>query len=210
MLFHPSFVKATKRLLAVILVTSLSGCAMMTSPGAPFYGMGQKDKLDKAFALQKQGKSEDAIKLLSGIVNEPGVTGVTDEALFRLGVLRIGSGFGSDSVDKGKKDLDRLAKEYPASSWTLLASPLREFLASSDKALRQGKKLSEQNVSLAKENRELKENIISMAREMKSAKESCVSLTKENADLRERVEKLKYIDLDLEKGSKRLRRHNVR
>ncbi len=183
---------------------------MMTKPGAPFYGLGQKDKLDKALTLQKQGKSGDAVKLLSEIVEEPAVPGVTDEALFRLGVLRIGTGFGADSIDKGKRDLDRLAKEYPASSWALLASPLKDFLTSSDKALQQGKKLSDQNASLAKENRELKENIVSMARELKSTKESHASLTKENADLRERVEKLKYIDLDLEKGSKRFRRPVVR
>lgn len=211
MLFNPSFDRNMKKIFAlIVLAAGLSGCAMMTKPGAPLYGFGQREKLDQAVLLQKQGKTDDAVKLLSGIVAEPGVKGVTDEALFRLGIMRIGAGFDAETIDKGKKYLDRLVKEYPESSWTVLASPLTVFLATSDKGLQQGKKLSEQNASLAKENRDLKENIGSLAKELKSVKESNGSLSKENADLRDRVEKLKYIDIDLEKGSKRLRKINTR
>jgi hypothetical protein len=199
-----------KKFILIILLIGMSGCVSLTKPGAPFYGMGQKSKLDKATMLQNQGKTADAVTLLTEITEDPGVSGVTDEALFRLGILRLSSGFEANNLEQGKKDLGRLAKDYPASSWNLLALPLTEFLALSDKALRQGKKLTQQNLSLTKENKELKENNLSMARELKNVKESNVSLSKENAELRQRVEKLKSLDLDMEKGNKHSHRPRVR
>jgi hypothetical protein len=188
----------------------MNGCATLTKPGAPFYGMGQKDKLATASMLQKQGKTSESKNLLSEICAEPAVPGVTDEALFRLAILRLGSEFEADNIEKCKKELDRLAQDFPSSSWTQLALPLRNFLASSGKALKQGKKLSEQNKSLSKENRELKDNSLSMAKELRNVKEINASLSKENSGLRQRVEKLKSIDLDMEKGNKHLGRPRVR
>jgi hypothetical protein len=199
-----------KKYIVIILLIGLGGCATMTKPGAPFYSVGQKGKLDKATKLLEQGKTAAAEKLLTEISNEPGVPGVTDEALLRLGILRLGSRVTTDSIEKSRKELDRLAKDFPASSWTLLSLPLRDFLASANKSKQQGKKLAEQNLSLTKENKECKENSLSMAKELKNIKDANVSLTKENTDLRQRVEKIKSLDLDMEKGSKRFGRPRAR
>ncbi len=196
--------------LIIILVIGLNGCATLSKPGAPFYGMGQKKKLSSALTFLQQGKTADAAELLSAICEEPGVPGVTDEALFRLSVLRLGSGMETTAVEQSKNDLVRLEKEYPSSSWVPLASTLREFLASTNNKLGREKKLKELNQSLSRENRELKEtnrelkeHNISLSKEQRVLKDSNLSLLKENAELRQSVEKMKSLDLDLERRPKR-------
>lgn len=199
-----------KLALTIILVIGLSGCATLTKPGGPFYGTGQKNKLSGALTLLQQGKSADAAEVLTAICEEPGVPGVTDEALFRLSVLRLGSVMEANVVEQSKHDLERLEKEYPSSSWVPLASTLREFLASTNNKLLREKKLKDQNLSLSRENRDLKEenrglkeHNNSLSKEQRLLKESNLSLLKENAELRQNVEKMKTIDLDLERRPKR-------
>ncbi len=210
MLIQPAFGKTMKKIILIILLVGISGCASLTRPGAPFYEMEQRDKLDKATMLQKKEKTAEAVTLLTKITEDPGVSGVTDEALFRLAILRLSSGFDADNLEQSKRFLVKLKKNYPASSWSLPALSLTEFLELSDKALQQGMKLKQQNISLTRENKELKENNLSMARELKNVKETNLNLSKEISELSLRVEKLKYLDLDMEKGNKHLRRPHFR
>ncbi len=182
----------------------------MSKPGGPFYGSGQKNKLADALALIQQGKKADGAEILAAICKEPPVPGVTDEALFRLSVLRLESGANANSIAQSKRDLDRLVREYPGSSWAPPASALSGFLSRIDNKLQhlqqdlqQDGKLKEAIISLTKENRELKERNAVLSKEQKVLKESNLSLVKENAELRQNVEKLKYIDIDLERRPRR-------
>ena len=153
----------------------MSGCASLNQKGGIFHRYGQEKKLDKAVTLLKDGKISEATKLLTAICSESGVPGVTDEALFRLSLLRLESIQEKNGTLKAQHDLERLQKEYPSSSWTPLASSLSEFLSSADDVRQQDRKLKELNLSL----------------------------TKENKELRESIEKLKNLELEMGRGTKR-------
>jgi len=149
----------TKYTLIIMMAFALSGCAALTKPDGIFYGYGQQKKLAGAVTLLEEGKTSAAAKLLSALCDEKGVPGVTDEALFRLSLLRLESAQERNGVVQAQHDLERLQKEYPTSSWAPLASSLTGFLASADDMRQQDRKLKESNLSLIKENRELHQNI---------------------------------------------------
>ena len=111
---------------------------------------------------------------MAAISAEQGVPGVTDEALFRLSLLRLGSVQDKNVVFQTKHNLERLQKEYPASSWTPLASSLAEFIDSDDDVRLQARKLKDLNGAL----------------------------TKENRDLHTSIEKLKNLELEMGKGTR--------
>ncbi len=195
--------------LIIIVLVGISGCASLTKPGAPFYGMAQKNRLDDARTLLQQGKTAEATQMLTEICKEPEIPGVTDEALFRLSILRLASNPKNDVVEQSRNDFQRIIKTFPASSWVPLASILDGFLASTEDKLQEGKDVNDLNLALAKENRELKNRNIdlkeqnrALSKTEKSLKEAISSLARENAELRKNVEKLKTLDLDLEKGLK--------
>lgn len=146
-------------ILITILALALTGCTTLNKPGGIFYRSGQEMKLARAVTLLEQGKTSAAADLLAAVCAEPGVAGVTDEALFRLSLLRLVSGQEKNGALKAHHELERLRKEYPASSWTPLASTLTEYLASSDDLRQQNRKLKELNLSLTKENQELHQSI---------------------------------------------------
>lgn len=188
--------------LLITLAVGLGGCATLSEPGGPFYGVEQKKMLSDAVILLQQRKTARATELLTAVCKAPPVPGVTDEALFRLGVLRLGSGDESKTITQSRSYLNRLVKEFPDSSWTPPASTLSGFLAGTDNKLQQHQqesKLREVIISLTKENRELKDRNASLLKEQRILKDSNLSLLKENTELRQNVEKLKYIDLDLER-----------
>ncbi len=192
--------------LIITVVIGLSGCATLSEPGGPFYGAEQKKMLSDAVLLLQQGKTARAAELLTAVCKAPPVPGVTDEALFRLGVLRLGSGDETKKITQSRSYLNRLVKEFPDSSWTPQASTLSGFLAGTDNRLQQiqqESRLKEVIISLTKENRELKERNASLLKEQRILKDSNLSLLKENTELRQNVEKLKYIDLDLERRPRR-------
>lgn len=164
-----------KQILIIILVFGTVGCAAMSQPGGSLYRAGQERKLARAATLLEQGKTSAATELLAAVAAEPGVAGVTDEALFRLSLLHLVSGQEKNGMPQAQHDLERLKKEYSASSWAPLASNLIEFLASADDLRQQNRKLKELNLSL----------------------------TKENKELRESIEKLKTLELELGRGNKR-------
>ena len=159
----------------IILVLAMSGCASLSQKGGIIHQYGQERKLAKAVTLLKDGKISEATKLLTAICSESGVPGVTDEALLRLSLLRLGSIQEKNGIIKAQHNLDRLQEEYPSSSWTPLASSLSGFLESADDVRQQDRKLKELNLSL----------------------------TKENKELRESIEKLKNLELEMGRGTKR-------
>ena len=148
-----------KYILIIATALALSGCATLTRPGGAFYSSAQENKLDRAVTLLKQGKTSAAEGLLSAICSGPGVAGVTDEALFRLSLLHLGSGQEKNGATQALHNLERLRKEYPNSPWAPIAASMTEFLASADDLRQQGKKLKELNLSLTKENKELRQSI---------------------------------------------------
>ena len=165
----------TKYTLIIMMVLALGGCATLTKPDGIFYSYGQHKKLAGAVTLLEEGKTSAAAKLLSAICDEKGVPGVTDEALFRLSLLRLESAQERNGMTQAQRDLERLQKEYPTSSWAPLASSLTDFLTSDDEARLQARKLKELNGAL----------------------------TKENRDLRQSIEKLKNLELEMGSGTRR-------
>jgi hypothetical protein len=164
-----------KYALIITLSLALSGCAGLTRSGGLLYEHGLQNKLASAVTLLEEGKTSAAEELLAAISADQGVPGVTDEALFRLSLLRLGPVQGKNGASQAQHDLERLQKEYPASSWTPLASALSDYLASEDDVRQQARKLKELNGALNKENR----------------------------DLRQSIEKLKNLEMEMGTGTKR-------
>ncbi len=186
-----------KNILIMILAIGMGGCAALTNPGGLLYPSGQQMKLSKAVALLQEGDSSAAAVLLNDISADPPVPGVTDEALFLLSILRLGSGGDVNNIAQAQNDLEQLGKEYPSSSWAPLATSLSGFLAAAYETRQQEDKLNESNLSLSQENKELKELNLTLTKELKAVKESNLALTKENSGLREISEKLKFENQDL-------------
>lgn len=162
----------TKMIPTFLLALALCGCATLTKPGGVFYKPGQVNRLARAVALLEEGQAPAAEQLLTAICSEPGVPGVTDEALIRLSLLRLESAQGKNNLSKVQHDLERLVKEFPNSSWAPLASSLTDFIDAADELRQQDRKLRDSNLSLSKENK----------------------------DLRQSIEKLKSLELEMGKG----------
>jgi hypothetical protein len=187
-----------KYILIIMLATLLGGCASRTRE--LYYRFGQERKLSRAVTLLEKGETATAAQALAAISAEPIAAGVTDEALFRLSLLQLGTTMESGDMAAIENDLGKLVKTYPASSWTPLASNLIEFFAATEDARKQDQKLQKLQTQ---ENRKLKEHNLALTKEQRALKALNLSLTKENSDLREIIEKLKTLELDLGKGSKR-------
>jgi hypothetical protein len=173
-----------KFLPVMALALGLSACATpRTGDGGILYNYAQERKLAAAVELQKEGNLSSAIKSLAALCAEPGVPGVTDEALFRLSLLYLKNGLENDkgAPQMAQQSIERLRKEYPSSSWTGMAAPLVELLAATTELRRQNRTLKNQNQSLSRENQ---------------------SLSREAQELRQNIEKLKRLDLELEQRNK--------
>ncbi len=174
-----------KKFLVIILcLAGLNACAAMHSlDGGLFYRQGQEKKLAAAIKLQNEGKISSAVEALIAVCEERGVPGVTDEALFRLTLLYLGSGLESDkdSLQLAQQNIERLRKEYPSSSWTGMVAPVAQLLTSAAEQRRQNQSCKTQNQTLSRENQ---------------------SLAKETQELRQNIEKLKRLDLELEQKRK--------
>ena len=167
-----------RKLLPVIaFALGLNACATPhTGDGGMLYRYAQEKKLAAAIELQKEGDLSSAVKSLAALSAEPGLPGVTDEALFRLSLLYLKNGLENDKgpPQLAQQSIERLRKEYPSSSWTGMAAPLAELLAITAELRRQTRTLKNQNQSLSRETQELRQNI----------------------------EKLKRLDLELEQRTK--------
>ena len=162
----------TRRIPTLVLALALCGCTTLTEPGGVFYKPGQVNKLARAVAYLEEGQTPAAEQLLTAICSEPGVPGVTDEALIRLSLLRLESSQSRNTLSTVQRDLERLAKEFPKSSWAPLASSLTDFIDAADELRQQDRKLRDSNLTLSKENK----------------------------DLRQSIEKLKSLELEMGKG----------
>lgn len=170
-----------KRLLAVsAVVIGIGGCA--TTGISNKYSQDQRRKLMLAQILLEDNKAAAAKDILTSLSNEPGVLGVTDEALFRLALLNLEAGDQKIATGKAGRNLDKLIKFYPTSSWKSHAVTLKGLLDTYDGT-------ADEKADLEKTARSLKNSNQSLARELK--------------DLRQDMEKLKNLELELEMKKKR-------
>ncbi|MDD2900518.1 MAG: tetratricopeptide repeat protein, partial [Desulfuromonadaceae bacterium] len=110
------------------------------------------------------------------VVDDSREDGVTDEALFRLAILKINDG----DVGGGKSSLDlldRLRSSYPKSVWTKQAAPLHAYFHSGKNRVRE--------------------------KELNYLREKNLSLSKDVRDLRSVIDRLKALDLELEQKIRR-------
>ncbi len=174
-----------KRVLVIILFAmGLNACSSMhTLQGGLFYRQEQEKKLAAAIKLQNEGKISSAVEAFIAICAKRGVSGVTDEALFRLTLLYLGSGLDNDrdSMQLAQQNIERLRREYPSSAWTGMIDPVAQLLATASDQRRQNQSCKTQNQALSRENQ---------------------SLSREAQELRQTIEKLKRLDLELEQKRK--------
>ena len=128
------------------------------------------------------GNDDAARDLLQKIAAERSVPGVTDEVLFRQGLLALKYENEAGGYPKTRQILERLINDYPGSVWAVQAIPLNDLLV--------GRWMSE--VSLGK-----------TRRQVKALKDSNLSITKENKEMRLNIEKLKTLEQELEQKSRR-------
>lgn len=110
----------------LMLMLILSGCAAINGKKSHF--LAQQKKLNDAVQLIKKDEVGAAVDILTRICSEQSVMGVTDEAMFRLALLQLGSDMDKPKIAKAKQTLKRLEDEYPASPWAAQAKHLDPLL----------------------------------------------------------------------------------
>ncbi|HEY6838389.1 MAG TPA: hypothetical protein VI389_06580 [Geobacteraceae bacterium] len=155
-------------LLIIVLLLCLAGCSTLKettppvpprpaeSPAPPRPDASQE--LSSALQELGHGKRTAATTILEELVVKPEVKGITDEALFRLSILKL-STTEKDGAASSIRYLERLRKEYPDSRWALQAKPLLDYLYAVADMSSQNRNLKAHNSSLAKENKELHKSI---------------------------------------------------
>jgi len=138
--------------------------------------------LGSARDLIQIGDDDAARALLLKIGAEKSVPGVTDEALFHLGLLTLKDENEASGYPLTRQLLERLIRDYPGSVWAMQAIPLNDLLV--------GRWMSE--VSLGKSRRQIK-----------VLKDTNISLSRENKEMRLNIEKLKTLEQELEQKSRR-------
>lgn len=168
--------------LFIIMVVCLSGCAsLQKSLESQRQRSARQDKLAQAVSLIGKGNTEKASKLLAEIVAAPGIPGVTDEALFRLGLLSVPPDLEREEIANALKHLERLQRDYPVSPWANQAATLTDFLSGVPRRI---------------------ESTTELRRQIKTLKDLNLSLTRENKEMKLNIEKIKTLDLELEKKAK--------
>jgi len=184
-----------RRLLFLATVLSLCGCATFKEvESGLFHHPAMGWKLDEALKELEAGKESAAAASLEALTKEPGADDITDEALFRLALLRLREG----NEAQAPQLLERLKKEYPKSAWTRQAEPLFDFLKSIEEMKVQLRDLKILNMSLTRENKDMQ----SQKTELQNLKNTNQSLARENKELRQSIERLKSLDIELEKKSR--------
>ncbi len=138
--------------------------------------------LSRARELIQTGKDEAARDLLQRIGTEKSLPGVTDEALFRQGLLTLKSENEAGGYPQTRQILERLIHDYPGSIWAVQATPLNDILLSRWQT----------ELSLGKARRQIK-----------TLKDSNLSLNRENKEMHLNIEKLKTLEQELELKSRR-------
>lgn len=174
------------RRLATMTLTCLllAGCAGLKLPGITDGSPDTaRSKLAAASAALSRGKTQDAVALLKDVCAHSAIDGVTDEALFRLAVLRLAETDEHGGRGEARRLMSQLKKGYPHSQWTTLARPLMETLAEMEK-------LEGDNLRLTNS---------AKYRELQNIKGLNQSLIKQNRDLQQTINRLKELDLELER-----------
>ena len=146
-------------ILLCLLLFSLSGCTTfkeMRTTVVNRYDVSMK--LSAALNELEQGRTTAAATILEALVAEPGVKGVTDEALFRLSLLKLHNE-DKDGAMPSIHYLERLRRDYRDSIWTQQSKPLLDLLHGIADIKKQNRNLKTVNSSLTKDNKELLLNI---------------------------------------------------
>jgi uncharacterized protein YceK len=167
-------------IIVIIALSGLSGCATIQKPDP--YEQEQKRKLALARMLLEDNRISAAKEILAAMSDEKMVSGVTDEAIFRLALLNLAPGEQKIQTNKAGRNLEKLLKSSPSSPWKPHAATLKGVLDAYDLSL--------------EENAELEKTV-------RSLKNSNLSLGKEIRELRQDIEKLKKLDLELERKKKK-------
>lgn len=172
---------------AVVMVMAVAlggGCAVSTKQQPPpsasvIVPVISKQERSFAGALEylKAGKEQQARELLESVVTLPPISGVTDEALFRLALLSARDEAGKIAT-RAQELLQRLEDEYPASIWTRQAAPLTAYLA---------------GVRIPRDRQKA----------LKTLRDHNLSLSRDNRELRQTIERLKSLDMELDQRIKR-------
>ena len=134
---------------------------------------------DFATALHYLRNGNEAVSrdLFKRVVDEPSMSGVTDEAIFRLALLNL-----RDENGKGEKRaaelFERLFSDFPGSIWSRQAAPLALYVKETS-ALR------------------------AHTRALKVLRNQNLSLSRDNKELRQSIERIKNLDLELEQKIRR-------
>ena len=160
-----------KQVFLIVTGSLLTGCAAITDhwPGAAGY---QVRRSAPGVRELTAGDTAGSVRVMKRASEGRGVSGVTDEVLFRLALLSLRPNRDALVSKRGRLLLKRLKKEYPYSPWTAQAAQLIELIRLVDEVSLQNK-------------------------ELKSAKES---LAKEVDGLKHSIQQSKYLDMELEKS----------
>ncbi|GAC1449452.1 MAG: hypothetical protein PVSMB11_10810 [Desulfuromonadaceae bacterium] len=137
----------------------------------------KRHNLAKAVDMIRGGQEREARYFLELVIDDTREDGVTDEALFRLALLKLNDG----ELGTGKSSialLDKLRSSYQASVWTRQAAPLLSYLKGVH-------------------------NIRNREREVNTLREKNLSLSRDVHGLRQTIERLKALDLELEQKIRR-------
>jgi hypothetical protein len=156
---------------------NVTSSVTITERGRPATVPGQERSFAGALEFLRAGNEQGARELLERVVEAPSITGITDEAYFRLALLHLRDE-GVKGAARAKNLLERLAYEYPKSIWTRQAAPLAHYL---------------------EEVKDLRDR----QREIKTLRDLNLSLSRGNRDLRQTIERLKNLDLELDQSIKR-------
>ena len=149
-----------KFVLLTILLLVMCGCASSQgSGGGLMQRLTQSRNLARATGLLEAGDRAGAVRALTVVADAGGISGITDEALFRLALLNIHPAAERDGNLPALQLLRRLKKEYPLSHWTAQSGQLLELLSGADEMRRQIRSLRSQNQSLNNEVNELNRSI---------------------------------------------------
>lgn len=169
-------------IIIIIIAAYLSGCAVVQKPlESQYQRSAQQERLAQAVNFIERGNTKQATSILAAIVATPGMPGITDEALFRLGLLAVPSDLEREEIANAVKHLERLQKEYPLSPWSNQAASVTDFLVNASRHL---------------------QTTTELRRQIRSLKDLNLSLTRENKEMRLNIEKIKSLDLELEKKAK--------
>lgn len=182
--------KHSVMLVMVLAVALGGGCAVTTKQPPPSSApvpvpapvivpviSGQERSFAGALEYLKAGKEQQARELLERVVTLPPLSGVTDEALFRLALLCLRDETGRVAT-RALSLLEQLESEFPSSTWTRQAAPLVSYLA---------------GVRVPRDRQ----------KELRTLRDHNLSLSRDNRELRQTIERLKSLDIELDQRIKR-------